>query len=257
MKINLKYSAICLGLILGMAVTTSCERDNYDEPEAKISGQIYDNSGNKLQTAIAQNSMKIKIVETSYSHGDESIVVTPQYLNMGQDGSFVNNKLFAGTYTVAPVQGPFFEAQDEEGVTQTIELKNGKMATLNFSVTPYLDLQWVKKPYIGSDGKLYASFVFTRNHKDGYTDPNLSDCCIWVSHTQYCGPEGDSNYTPGTTTITADMEGQEIELCTKEPIKYAMHYWVRIGARCNDTYKTYNYTTIEELDVTSSQIVSQ
>lgn len=239
-----KYMTIiaALALTLGLA---SCEKDNYDAPDAAIAGQVSDQNGNPLQTAIGTGSMAIRILETSFAHGDESIVVTPQNLNMAQDGSYVNNKLFAGTYEVIPFQGAFYE--DVEA--QTVELKSGKKATVNFTVTPYLTLQWVKEPYMDSDGCLKASFKFVRNEKAGLAKPDMLDCCMWISRTHYCGPEGDGNYTPAPLALTAEHEGQEITLSSKGPIKYSMTYWVRIGARVKDTYQKYNFTDIKEIDV--------
>lgn len=249
-----KYTATILLLLALMLTVMSCEKDNYDAPEAAISGQITDQNGKPLQTSVGTGSMSLRIVETSFSHGDSSIVVTPQYLNMKQDGSFQNIHLFAGTYEVSPWQGAFYE-NDDALQTQTIDLKNGRESNVDFKVTPYLDLEWVKEPYMASDGKLYASFKFKRNKKDGYAMPDLLDACIWISRTQYSGTEGDGNYTPPTTKLTAIQEGEEITLSSKIAIKYAMKYWVRIGARCNDKYQKYNFTDIKEIEVKDADLI--
>lgn len=243
MKIR-KYTSILafLALTAGFA---SCEKDNYDAPDAAIAGQITDQNGKPFQTANGKGSMLMRIVETSFANGDESVVVTPQELNMKQDGSYVNNKLFAGTYEVTPWQGAFFE--DVE--TQTVELKSGKTTTVNFTVTPYLELEWVKEPYLDSQNLLRASFKFKRNQKSGMTAPDVKEAQMWISRTQYCGTEGDPNYTSLLETLTNEREGEEIELVSKAPIKYSMTYWVRIGARCNDTYQKLNFTDIKEIDV--------
>ncbi len=225
---------------------TSCEKDNYDAPDATLQGQIYDNEGKPFQTANSQGSMRIKIVEESYANGDETVTVTPQYLNMRQDGSFINTKLFPGNYSVLPEQGAFYE--DVEAAN--VNLSSNKSTTVDFTVTPYLTLEWVKTPYIDSEGYLKASFKFRRNAKAGFDMPAPNECCMWISRTQYCGTEGDGNYTPGLRKITADEEGEEIELSSKIPIKYSMKYWVRIGANVSDTYKKYNFTDILTIDVT-------
>lgn len=252
MKYLNKYMMSFLVAICAL-LTTSCEKDNYDEPNAAIVGQIVDHNGNPLQVAQGKTSMSIRIVEKSYAHGDESIVVTPQDLNVMQDGKYQNVHLFGGTYDVTPFQGPFFE-NDEHALTQEVVLKGGKTTTVNFTVTPYVTLEWVKEPYMDADGKLKASFKFKRNEKEGCTKPDLQDCCIWISRTQYCGTEGDGNYTPGVTKLTAADEGKEIELSSKIAIKYAMKYWVRIGVRCNDKYKKYIFTDIKTIDVQESQL---
>ena len=242
MKTIFKY----IFLLPALMLATSCEKDNYEEPEAGIFGQVYDHHGKPLQVAIGQGSMSIRIVERSYAQGDPNKVVTPQYLNLHQDGSFINNKLFAGVYEALD--------DDQTPYTEVVDLRDGVRRQVNFTVTPYLTLEWVREPFISTDGKIYASFKFHRNKKAGYEMPALNDCCIWISRTQYCGPEGDGNYTPAATKLTPEMEGQEILLSSKIGIKYANHYWIRIGARCNDKYQKYIFTDIKELDVREDQV---
>lgn len=229
-------------MLCGMS---ACEKDNYDAPAATLKGQVYDNEGKPFQTAAGQGSMSIRIIEESFAGGNDDITVTPQSLNMMQDGAFINTKLFAGTYSVQPWQGAFYEDVEPEKVL----LSSGKETSVSFTVTPYLTLEWVKKPYLDDEGYLKASFKFRRNAKEGFTLPAPNECCMWISRTQYCGTEGDANYTPGLRKITADEEGQEIELSSKIPIKYSMTYWVRIGANVNDTYKKYNFTDIVKIDI--------
>lgn len=250
----MKLKKYAIALLSVSLMLMSCEKDNYDAPEAAIIGQITDQNGKPFQTGVGTSSMSMKIVETSFAHGDASIVVTPQYLNMKQDGSFQNVKLFAGTYTVSPWQGAFYE-NDDLLQTQEVVLGSNKQTTVNFKVTPYLQLEWIKEPFMASDGYLYASFKFTRNEKEGCAKPELLDASFSISRTQFCGPETDGNYTPPVTKLTAADEGKEIQFRSKIPIKYAMKYWVRIGARCNDTYQKYNYTDIKEITVTEDDLI--
>ena len=225
---------------------SSCEKDNYDAPEAGVFGQVVDHNCKPLQTAMGQGSMKIQITELSYAGGDESIVVTNQNLNMRQDGSYSNSKLFAGTYRMIPLEGAFYP-YDVEG--ETVELKNGKMTERNFTVTPYLEVEWVTEPYLTSDNFLKCAVKFKRIAKEGIAMPDVNNIQLYISHTQYCGTESDGNYTPGSVKITNDQEGTTIELTSKAAIKYSNTYWVRVGACCNDTYKKYNFTDIKKIDL--------
>lgn len=239
-KINHIIAALCI-----LCGFTACEIDNYDEPEAGIAGTIIDSTtGQPLQTAAGKTSMQIRIWEDSWAKGDSSITVTPQDLNMRQDGTFYNNKLFAGDYTVAAFQGAFYPLDNSE--YQKIQLKNGSVTQVQFTVTPYLSLEWVKEPYMDGD-TLKCSVRFTRNVGNGPM-PDVKDLQLYISHNQYV-PGTDSQVTPPSVTIKNDDEGKVIELKSL-PMKYTNRYWVRVGGRCSDNYQKYNYTDIKTLDVT-------
>ena len=112
---------------------------------------------------------------------------------MRQDGSYSNSKLFAGTYRMIPLEGAFYP-YDVEG--ETVELKNGKMTERNFTVTPYLEVEWVTEPYLTSDNFLKCAVKFKRIAKEGIAMPDVNNIQLYISHTQYCGTESDGNYTP-------------------------------------------------------------
>ena len=49
-------------LVLGFS---SCEKDNYDAPEAGVFGQVLDHNGKPLQTDMGKRSMNIQITEVT------------------------------------------------------------------------------------------------------------------------------------------------------------------------------------------------
>ena len=246
LKINHVLAALCL-----LCGFTACEKDNYDEPEAAIEGTIIDSTtGKPLETAAGKTSMQIRIWETSWAKNDSSISVTPQDLNMRQDGTFYNDKLFAGEYTVTPYLGAFYPLSEND--YKTVDLSNGKIAHVEFTVTPYLSLEFVKEPYQDGD-TIKCSVRFKRNQGNGKM-PDIKNMQLYISHNQYV-PGSDSQITPpamsqGTKPgqINNNMEGQVIELKSL-PIKYSNKYWVRVGANCNDSYQKSNYTEIKTVDV--------
>lgn len=228
---------------------SACQIDNYDAPDATIQGQVYDNDGNPLETGQGKDNMCIRILELSYAHGDSSITVLPQDLNMMQDGSFENTKLFKGTYQMWPFQGCFYPLDKED--YKTVELKSGQTTKVEFTVIPYLTLEWVKEPYQDTaDGFIYASFKFKRNAKDGVTMPNVVSAKLFVSTSVRCGTNSDGRYTDNDVTITNTQEGQEITLKSKDKIWFSQKFWVRIGARCNDADQKYCFTSIKTVDAT-------
>jgi hypothetical protein len=224
----------------------SCETDNYDAPDATIQGRILDPAGNPLQTEQGAGNMRIKMDELSWAKGDESIAILPRYLNMKQDGEYVNNKWFAGEYRMTPVEGPFYP-YDEEG--EIVQISG--TTTQDFTVTPYLDIEWVKEPALTADNFIEASVRFKRNAKAGAAMPDLNNAVFCIATTQYCGNNNkDSQLFNGTRAVTNGEEGAVIELKTSMAVKYTgTTYYVRAGICCNDTYKKYNYTGIRSVSV--------
>ena len=250
---NFKHFLIAALVICGIAADlTSCEKDNYDEPEAGIEGVIIDSTtGLPLETAAGKGSMQMRIWESSWAQNDTTINVNPQDLNMRQDGTFANYKLFAGEYRIVPFQGAFYPLDEEE--YKTVKLSNGKTTKVEFTVTPYLTLEWVREPYQDGD-TIKCAVRFTRNAGNGPM-PDIQNMQMLVSHTQYV-PGADGQVTPnalqpgpGEDQINNDKEGQTIELKSL-PIKYSNRYWIRVSAKCNDAYKKDNYTSIKTIDVT-------
>lgn len=233
-------------LLFALCILSSCEKDNYQAPEATIQGQILDHNGKLLQTEHGNGNMRIKMEELSWAKGDESIAITPQYLNLKQDGTYINTKWFAGEYRMTPVEGPFYP-YNADGET----VKIGGTTSKDFVVTPYLDIEWVKEPTATSDNFIECSVRFKRNAKEGATMPNLNNAILCVSTTQYCGNNNkDGQLFSGTKAIANGDEGTTISFKTAMAVKYTnTTYWVRVGICCNDSYKKYNYTDIKIVKV--------
>ncbi len=235
-------------LFLAVVITlnSSCEKDNYDGPDAQISGQILDHNGKPLQLEQGKGSMTIKMEELSWNTGADDVSIAPMFLNMKQDGSYVNTKWFAGEYRMTPVEGAFYP-YDAEG--EIVNIKG--LTTKDFTVTPYLDIEWVEQPYVTTDNFIAASAKFKRNAKEGIAMPNLNNALFCVAMTEYVGNNNyDSQLISGTVSITNDMENTIIEFKTTRAVKYTdMTYYVRVGFCCSDTYKKYNYTDIKTVKV--------
>ncbi len=242
----MKNYIIYLILLLATLSFSSCEIDNYEGPEASIEGKILDVNGNMLQTEQGGGNMKLKMEELSWAGSDSTIAIIPSYLSMKQDGSFKNSKVFSGEYRITPIEGPFYP-YDEEGKIVNI---NGP-TTIDFEVTPYLNVEWVTEPFVTADNFIEAEVRFTRNNKEGMPAPDLNDARLYISTTQYCGNNNyDSQLVAAPVTITNDQEGQTIHLTTSTAVKYTgTSYYVRVGINCQDAYKNYNYTDIKTVVV--------
>ncbi len=233
-------------VIACLSLMYSCEKDNYDAPDAAIQGRILDQNGQPLQTEQGASNMRIKMEELSWQKGDEDVSITPTYLNVKQEGTYINTKLFSGVYKMTPVEGPFFP-YDERGDTVTI----AGSVTKDFTVIPYLQVEWVTEPYLDGSNYIKAAVRFTRNTKEGVAQPNLNNAIFCIATTQYVGNNNyDSQLISGTVAISNSQEGQTINLSTSRAVKYTnTTYYVRVGICCSDSYKKYNYTDIKTVVV--------
>lgn len=228
-----------LYILLITFLATACKIDNVATPEATVMGVIADAKGVPLQMEQGSSSGRIKMEELSWSDSP-----LPMYLNFKQDGSYVNHKIFAGNYRMTPVEGAFYPT------TETIvDIKNS--VTQNFTVIPYLNVDWVNEPILSADKKLTVSFKFTSNNgPTGVTKPKPLDYQLFISTNQYVGNNNWDNTAVGAVVpATVEMEGQTLKITSAVPMKYATKYFIRVGVRVNDTYKKYNYTTVKTIDV--------
>lgn len=237
---------------------TACEIDNYDEPDCTIEGTIYDHQGQIFQ--VNQGAEIIRYRELTWAK-DTTTYTANRMLKVQQDGTYRHTKMFKGDYLLLPYAGGFYpyddEYQDGDEAGEFVEIKGS--AKKDFTVTPYLTLDWVQKPTVDSEGHLVCSIKFKRNQKVGYDMPDLRQASMSVSRTINAGA-GDGEYFPSPKTITNDMEGTTIEFRTNIPLKYTgINYWVRVSMNCQtasgNSSTNYpgmgasNYTTIEQIFV--------
>lgn len=231
----------------------ACEMDNYDAPDAALEGKFINKVTNEnLETSQGQDNMKLRMKEISYAHNDESIVVTEQNLNIMQDGTFQNSKLFAATYEMWPYESCCYESTQ---AMQTVELKSGRTTSIQFEVTPYFQVEWIGEPWQDADGYVCANFKFTCNSlpDDSYTQAIPDKAKLFISTSVKVGENSDSRYTDNDATITANDEGNILSLKTKAAIDFTQKFWLRIGVKAKndashgvlDKYCFSNVKTIE------------
>jgi hypothetical protein len=133
--IKLGYLSAILSVML---LINSCELDNYDAPDASLSGRIVDSETGELIESDIINGTTIKITEHGYDP------VTPQYLKVKNDGTYANTMLFSNTYTIQPDVRNFLQIDPQE-------VKIGKDTKLDFSVTPYIRVKDVSITQAGND----------------------------------------------------------------------------------------------------------
>jgi hypothetical protein len=241
-----------------LLLPAGCEIDNYEAADCTVEGKISDHLGQPFQ--VNQGAGIIRIREISWAK-DSATYTSNRTLKVQQDGTYRNTKIFRGEYRLLPYSGAFFPYDDvnadsdDAGELVTV---NGT-ATQDFTVTPYLTLEWVQKPSVDAEGYLNCSVRFTRNQKPGYEMPDLRQANLQVSRSINAGA-ADGNLFNTRTNITNDMEGTEIHFRTVIPLKYTgIDYWVRVAMNCQTAagkpetnypgMGAENFSTIEKIHV--------
>lgn len=243
------------------AALTACEVDNFETPSTVIQGTLYDaQTREPLQLEQGKNHTRIMTEELSWNNGN----FTPFYLATKQDGSYYNNKMFDAEYRISPIDGPFIPVllRDNEGKIvvdnrKTVKIKGS--ATIDFELEPFLRVEYVGAPVINADNTLTVKFKFTKGQSnEHYTIAPFLDCQLFICPNPYVGNNNyDGKLVGGVVTSfngkSGDaLEGDEISITTVKPLgstQGSRTYYIRVGARVNDSSKRYNYTKVKTVTV--------
>lgn len=222
---------MCMMFAFGMM---SCgDIDNMDGPDAAITGSLIDETTNKTLITEQPNGFRIKMVETSWSES-----ATPEYFWGKADGTFKNTKIFSATYDVEPVEGAFFPVEP-------VSVKIKKSENIDFKVIPYLTVlpsrvelvndalmvEWtISRTKVGD--KILDTRVFVVEN-----NPNVGTSYF----TTALSPMIDLNEVTDEEALSTTYK-QTITGLTK-----GKTYYVKIGARTNNSSKRYNFAETVEL----------
>jgi hypothetical protein len=253
MKHIMKNAIILTALAAGAISMASCiEIDNFDEPESRLYGTVYD-SETKKPILSDQGHTRIRIWERSFENARH------QEIPLKQDGTYNNNRLFPGHYDMLPL-GAWWPCDTVKNVPL------GKSATKDFEVTPYLRVidfevklgtepnSKIKGPYITVACRLQAPV------EDGL--PQIQDCRAFLSLNQFCGadhkidaynvnPYRMINRPTNWSQIAKDADGATTRMTMDIPVKAGYTYFVRVGATVKDDTQgnKYNYSEIIEISI--------
>lgn len=224
---------------MGLALLTSCDLDNYDEPSETFTGQFVDkNTQEPIQTEIGDHGIQLYMYETSYKDNP-----TPWTFTAMQDGKFNNTKVFAATYKVQPY-GPFVPIDPVEG------LKISGTTTQNFEVEPFLKINVVGQPTV-TDNKISVTVHIERGTSNPAYQQDITDVVLYVNNSSTY--VGDNNYDARVTTrLTGDDAKNALNntvTLTSDDVDKAngghQNYYIRVGARIDyqtNGFARYNYT---------------
>ncbi len=119
-----------LCIVITAISITSCELDNLDGPDAGLFGEIRDAETGELVPQDIINGSLIEIWEYGWE------TVTPQRLQIKNDGTYKDSRLFSNTYDAIPINTNFHNNATIS--VDTVQVIVSGQTELNFTVTPYV-----------------------------------------------------------------------------------------------------------------------
>lgn len=264
---NLYTVLLCLSAFVGFS---SCEKDNYDEPQETIRGRVVDAAtGELVLTDQGSEGTRVRLRELSWKE-----TASPDNFDFScmKEGIFQNTKVFKGHYNVR-IDGAFIPLvrRTIAGDTLANETKNidiSGVTEVEFKVQPFLKVEWVGQPTV-SNGKITATIKVTRavspadfrakiEPMGGYNDNmlNVTDVRLFVSQVPYVGfREWDNRYSKELDYSGNSFEallGQPITITTQGTIPAGSKVFIRAAARINyatENIKRHNYNAAIGVDV--------
>jgi Protein of unknown function (DUF3823) N-terminal domain/Domain of unknown function (DUF3823_C) len=248
-------------LIASLAIATgSCSKDdNYAAPSETLKGKIIDGgTGQTVQGEVSgENGIgsRIELREISWSDNP-----TPMYLATMQDGTYNNTKIFAGTYKIS-ADGAFVPlvqtGPNPVDNSKTVEVKGG-VTTVDFTVEPFLRVEWIGEPIVNPDGTITASFRVTRGTADPAFQLDVTDINLYVNNFKFVGNNAnsfDARYSNRVTYSGADgnnLLGQTLTMTTiGGALPGKRSFYIRVGARTTypNNGRPFNYNEVKEVAI--------
>lgn len=223
------------------------EVDNFDAPDAHLTGRIIDLTTGENVLA-DQGECHVRIWEKSFKENPD-----PQDIPVKQDGTYNNTKLFKGTYDMVP-EGAWWPAD-------TIRAGLGSKLTQNFEVTPYLKLTDFKVEQAYPDS-IQVSCRFYAPIEEGL--PRILDIRPFLSLNQFCGAANCishystlAKYKTNINKVWDKVDKEEDGLSKTYSfmvwVKPEYTYFVRMGVRVDDTFQKYNYTEVVKIEIPKAE----
>jgi hypothetical protein len=249
MKNIIYLAAVCLIF----SIAAGCiKADNYPAPNASVSGTIIDSvTGKGLQSG--PNDERMYVLQTNYTAG----TAIPFYWDIMPDGSYNNSQVFAENYKIYPTDGAFVPLVYTSNGTlidhgsKNIVVKAGQNTATNFTVTPFLSVNWVGEPVLNSDGTVTVQCTVVRGTSNPLWIFNVTDVFFFISNTSYVSSGSyDNTLSTDITSGGNALLGTTLTITSKAALGLHQGYYLRVGARTADNVnKRYNYTDVKTINV--------
>jgi hypothetical protein len=223
---------------LTIIATPGCELDNYDWPDSKIYGSIVDIETGELIEQDIINGAVIEYIEKGYTQIQNMVIKN--------DGTYRNDLMFSGKYTMTPVRGNF-----EPIESQIVDIKKGDNK-VDFKVKPYIRIKDVNI-YRGGEF-VKADFTIQQTGYDNiqtltlfaHTEPILG-------HTMSKGyrvdlPIGARLDKEKRYTLQMKIKSNADDNSGIFYPKPGQSWFFRVGAKINVGDSKYNYAPVQKLN---------
>jgi hypothetical protein len=235
MKKIIQYMLVAAVLIV---VNTACDDDydNYDKPDASISGIVIDITTGKGISTEQPNGFRIRWTEQSW--GDN---VQPDYFWGMPDGRFNFTHVFGyndSKYEIVPQEGAFIEPEP-----QVVNIKSGEHKELTFEVVPYAHIE---AGYELNGKELTVRYTVTHPDESPYAINAIH--FLGSSKTQYVGfiTTGGLENAFSKYWLTI-REGTELSF--KMSLENPGTYYFRFAVGTANPAGRYNYSPVEKIVV--------
>lgn len=223
---------LCLAFCLSLS---SCEIDNYAEPDGTLRGELIDSITRKPYISEQPNGFQISCVIQGW---EGSATVGSQTFWGKANGTFNNSKIFAGVYNVYPQAGGFHTASVKR---ELLEIRSKQVTAHNFTVMPYVsfsDVSITKDPDV-TDGIIAT---FTLNTNTLYAADTVRSVATFRDYIVFATdrtPLVGVNYYDAEVSIGPVEAGDGILgtpiTVRKRGFKPNTTYYLRVGARCKES----------------------
>lgn len=230
-------------------MTVSCEIDNYEGPDATISGKFIDSASGELVGTDISNGNSIGVYELGWK------TEAKQTWAVKNTGEYANNLVFASTYRLEFTDCNFYPFKVEDFVI------NKGANTHDFTVTPYLRIVNPSITYDGSTKTVTARFALQK----GGNEVNLNEIRLfaftdhWVgNYVKFPVTSASSYKRAANNGVSATINPETIYELTMDVsanadlFKYSRNYYFRIGALAtvpNVGTVRHNYSPVVVLNI--------
>lgn len=232
-----RIHAILLGIYV-VALASCVKKDSYSGPNASLEGNLLV-AGTKTNFQTATGNVQVRLEQLSWSETPAA-----QDIPSKIDGTYKNSKLFKGHYRVTPFGGAFWPVLPIE-----IDIDNGSRQ--DFELTPYL---FITNFTHALDGKnLTLNFNLSAPIETGL--PTIIEFQPYINTTKMVGPGASIYDYSDIFKQTVSLEWLAMTPADKtreivvENLLPGRTYYVRVGVRFNDSYKSSNLSEIIEVTV--------